>query len=196
MEIIVRETTGLLKGDSMDDKLNDLDPLGRPACIFIGTRAHNDGLRDGMQMRQLYFDQLREAMLHRILCVYSTHKLRSKERAESLVPAKTRTLLDFIEANLTQDLRLDELAKVVGLSRAHFARCFHKVMGMSPHLYVQHRRLNRAMELLRGRSHLIKDIAVLSGFSDAAHLTRCFKLRFGSVPSQMLSMLKEPATRG
>ena len=173
----------------VDLKTRQLDDMGLAQL----ARAHNQATRFGLPMRQLYFDQLREAMLHRILSLYSTHKSLPKERTESLVPAKTRLLLDFVEANLDQDLRLGELARIAGVSRAHFARSFHKIIGMSPHLYVQHRRLNRAADLLRGRTHSIKDIADLSGFADASHLTRCFKHSFGVVPSQMRRMIEEQA---
>jgi AraC-like DNA-binding protein len=173
----------------VDLKTRQLDDVGLAKL----ARTHNQATLFGLPMRQLYFDQLREAMLHRILSLYSTHKCLAKERAESLVPAKTRLLLDFVEANLDQDLRLDELARIAGLSRAHFARSFHKMIGMSPHLYVQHRRLNRAAELLRGRAHSIKDIADLSGFADASHLTRCFKHSFGAVPSEARALFEERA---
>lgn len=165
----------------VDLETRQLDDLGLAEL----ARTHNEAARYGVSMRHLYFDQIREAMLRRILIVYSSKNLQSKERAETLVPAKTRTLLDYIDANLARDLRLIELAKVAGLSRAHFARSFHKVMGMSPHLYVQHRRLNKAMGLLLAGFHTAKEIAGLSGFSDAPHLTRCFKLKFGTVPSQL-----------
>jgi AraC-like DNA-binding protein len=172
-----------------DLKTRQLDDVGLAEL----ARAHNQATLFRLPMRQLYFDQLREAMLHRILSVYTTHKFLPKERAESLVPAKMRLLLDFVESNLDRDLRLGELARIAGLSRAHFARSFHKMIGMSPHLYVQHRRLNRAADLLRGRNHSIKNIADLSGFADASHLTRCFKHNFGAVPSQMRRMFEEQA---
>lgn len=173
----------------VDLRTRQLDDVGLAEL----ARAHNQAALSGQPMRQLYFDQLREAILNRILSLYSTRRCLSKERAESLVPTKTRLLLQFVEANLDRDLRLQELAAIAGISRAHFARSFHKVMGMSPHRYVQHRRLNRAVELLRGRAHPIKDIAKLSGFADASHLTRCFKHNFGAVPSEVRTLFVEQA---
>jgi AraC family transcriptional regulator len=174
----------------VDLQSRQLDDIGLAKL----ARAHNWGSQFGLSMRELYFDELREAMLRRILGLYSTHKLRPKERAESLVPAKTRTVVDFIEANLSMDLRLETLAKVVGLSRAHFARSFRKMTGMSPHLYVQHRRLSRATELLYGRALEIKDIAKVSGFANASHMTRCFKSKFGALPSQISAIFIESSS--
>ena len=149
------------------------------------ARAHQDAATYGLTMRQLYFDQLREAMVRRIVSVYSVGKDGAKRRTEKLVPMKTRTLLDYIEANLAHDLRLSELARVAGLSRAHFARSFQHVVGMSPHLFVQHRRLNQAMVLVRQRGLTTSNIAMLTGFVDAAHLSRAFQSKFGVPPSRI-----------
>jgi AraC-like DNA-binding protein len=165
----------------MDLETRQFDDIGLAAL----ANTHQAASRYGLTMRQLYFDQLREAMVRRIISVYSVGRDTAKKRKETLVPATTRTLLDFIEANLSHDLRLAELAKIAGLSRAHFARSFQQVFGMSPHVYVQHRRLERAAELLRQQNHPTKEIARLTGFADAAHLARAFRLKFGVPPSHL-----------
>jgi AraC family transcriptional regulator len=136
-------------------------------------------------MRQLYFDQLREAMVRRIISVYTVGKNGVRSRSETLTPATTRTVVDYIDASLSHDLRLTDLSKVAGFSRAHFARSFQQVIGMSPHMYVQQRRLIRAMDLLREGPHTANEIASLTGFADAAHLARVFRLKFGISPSQV-----------
>lgn len=157
--------------------------------IGIATlaRAHQDAMQYGLTMRQLYFDQLREAIVRRIVSLYGVGQGDAKKRIETLVPTTTRTLIDYIEANLSHDLRLTELSKVAGLSTAHFARSFLQVLGMSPHRYVQHRRLNRALALLRKRSLSTSEIASLTGFVDAAHLARAFRLGLGVPPSLIRS---------
>jgi AraC family transcriptional regulator len=165
----------------MDLQTRQFDDIG----LATLANAHQSALRYGLNMRQLYFDQLREAMMRRIVSVYSVGRDVAKKRTETLVPATTRLLLDFIEANLSHDLRLAELAKIAGLSRAHFARSFQQVFGMSPHVYVQHRRLHRAAELLRLYNETTKEIARLTGFVDAAHLARAFRLKFSISPSQL-----------
>jgi AraC-like DNA-binding protein len=167
----------------MDLDTRQFDDIGLAAL----ARAHQDGAQYGLTMRQLYFDQLREAILHRIISVYSVGKDAAQKRVETLVPKTTRALIDYIEANLSHDLRLAELAKIAGLSRAHFARSFLRVMGMSPHRYVQHRRLHRAMTLLRRRSLTTSQIASSTGFVDAAHLARVVRLKFGVSPSRIRS---------
>jgi AraC-like DNA-binding protein len=165
----------------VDLQTRQLDDFGLAELV----RAHNAAAEYGICMRQLFFDQIREALLNRIVVLYSSEDLHKKGGPETLVPVKARNLIEYVEAHLGEDLRLAELAAVVGLSRAHFARGFRKSMGMSPHLFVQHRRLNRAIQLLQRNVHPIKEIASLCGFADAAHLTRSFKLKFGFAPSQL-----------
>jgi AraC family transcriptional regulator len=165
----------------IDLDTRQLDDVG----LATLARAHQDAARYGLTMRQLYFDQLREAMVRRIISVYSVGRDGMKRRAETLTPATTRTVIDYIDAYLAHDLRLNELSKVAGVSRAHFARSFQQVIGMSPHMYVQHRRLIRVMDLLHERLHTTNEIASLTGFADAAHLARVFRLKFGVPPSRI-----------
>jgi AraC family transcriptional regulator len=162
---------------SMDLITRQLDDLG----INNLAQAHHEAAGNGLSSSQLYFEEIREAILSRILTIYTLG--RKKRPAETLVPARARIVVDYIEDNLARDLRLSELASLAGLSRAHFARSFRQTMGMPPHSFVLHRRLKRAMQLLRQRDRSVTEIAAASGFADAAHLSRCFKARLGLSPS-------------
>jgi AraC-like DNA-binding protein len=180
---------------------NYLDRLGctfvRPAGVELRSRqlqdaglnrlahAHKSALSYGFSGYQLYFDEIRDAMLNRILALYATRKIDTRASREMLVPAKVHTVIEYIEAQLGENLRLAELCVVAGVSRAHFARAFRRTTGLSPHSFVTQRRLARAVELVFRQEMSIKDIAKRCGFADAAHLTRCFKLRFGYAPSRV-----------
>jgi AraC-like DNA-binding protein len=178
----------------------------RPAGVELRSRqlkdsalsrlahAHQSMMSYGFSGGQLYFDEIREAILNRILILYAIRTIHLKPVQEILVPAKTRTVIDYIEANLAGDLRLAELCAVAGVSRAHFARAFRKTLGQSPHTFVTHRRLARAMELMWQQDVSIAQVASRCGFADHAHLTRCFQQRFGYAPSQLSRRrLKAPA---
>jgi AraC-like DNA-binding protein len=149
------------------------------------AQAHRSMMSYGFCGSQLYFDEIREAILNRILILYATRTTHVKPAQEILVPAKTRMVIDYIEANLGGNLRLAELCAVAAVSRAHFARAFRKTLGQSPHTFVIHRRLARAMELMWQHDLSIAQIARNCGFADPAHLTRCFQQRFGYAPSQL-----------
>jgi AraC-like DNA-binding protein len=88
---------------------------------------------------------------------------------------------DAIEARHGEDLRLDDLARLAGLSRHHLIRAFAAETGITPHAYLIDVRVRRAREAIRaGRP--IADVAHATGFADQAHLTRAFKARVGVSP--------------
>jgi AraC family transcriptional regulator len=99
-----------------------------------------------------------------------------------LTPAVRRRLIDYIDVNLCQTLTLHDLAGIAGLSEFHLQRMFHASCGVSPHVWVMHRRLARAKSLLAGRDP-IAQIASACGFSSQSHLTRVFKSLVGTTPS-------------
>jgi AraC family transcriptional regulator len=79
---------------------------------------------------------------------------------------------EHVLAHLDQPIDVATLAGIAGHSRFHFCRVFARSVGMTPHRYVVHLRLQRAVELIReGRSGLA-DIAADTGFADQSHLTR------------------------
>ena len=103
-----------------------------------------------------------------------------------LAPHLTRRIADHVEAHLDGPLRLEELARLVGLSAFHLQRSFRASHGVSPHVWLAHRRVARAKTLLRGRSP-IAEVALACGFSSQSHLTRAFKLATGATPAAFRS---------
>jgi AraC family transcriptional regulator len=81
-------------------------------------------------------------------------------------------LRDYILAHLDEHIEVSELAKLAGRSPFQFTRVFARSVGLTPHRYILHLRLQRAVELVReGRSDLA-DIAAHTGFADQSHLSR------------------------
>ena len=102
-------------------------------------------------------------------------------------PAKSATLSrrklsqihEFIESRLESNLTLLDLATESGFSRSHFLRVFHATTGLTPHLYVLKRRIERARQLLEQRNLSIAEIVYKCGFSNQAHLTMAFRKEYG-----------------
>ena len=64
----------------------------------------------------------------------------------------TRHLLrarDLMDLHYSEDIDVPDLARVAGLSPAHFSRAFRKAFGETPHAYLLTRRMERAAALLR-----------------------------------------------
>jgi AraC family transcriptional regulator len=93
-------------------------------------------------------------------------------------------VLDYIEANLEDDLTLARLASIACLSQFHFARAFRAAVGHSPHRYVSRRRLDRAKQLLRRADQPLADIALALQFSCQANFSRAFRQATGQTPAQ------------
>ena len=81
-------------------------------------------------------------------------------------------LRDYIVSNIGEPIEVAALAKIAGRSPFHFSRVFSRSVGVSPHRYIVHLRLQRALELVRGGQDGLAEIAVRSGFSDQSHLWR------------------------
>jgi transcriptional regulator GlxA family with amidase domain len=101
-----------------------------------------------------------------------------------LSPAVLRRVKDHIEAHLDNNLALETLAALAGLSVHHFARSFRQSAGMSPHRYILQRRIKRASELLTNTDIPLAEIALAVGFSDASHFSRSFLDHVGLAPSE------------
>src|SRR5689334_3093725 len=90
-----------------------------------------------------------------------------------------RLLLD----NSSADFPVAALARHCGLSRSHFIRAFKISMGLPPHHWLMHRRIERAREMLARTNEGIAGIAISCGFSDQSHLTRVFHNVVGETPA-------------
>jgi len=99
---------------------------------------------------------------------------------------KLRSLIDFVETYIADDIRLEDMAALVNLSPYHFAREFKRTTGITPHRYIINRRLERAREWLAQGKHSITEIANEFGFADQSHLTRLFKRQFGLTPADYI----------
>ena len=155
------------------------DPvIGRLGAL--GRRELSEGGAGG----RLYVEGL-AAML-------AVHLLRDYEWAErsaichkgGLAPQQMRRVIDYIDAHLSDELGLVELAAIARLSPHHFGEAFKTSVGTSPHQYVLERRVQRALELLREKDRSIAEIAHAAGFSSQSHLTANCRRVTGLTPGR------------
>lgn len=90
---------------------------------------------------------------------------------------------DAIDRAYAQPLDIPELASVASVSHAHFIRTFRATFGETPHRYLQRRRVERAMFLLRESGRSITDICFEVGFSSLGSFSRTFRDIVGENPT-------------
>lgn len=90
---------------------------------------------------------------------------------------------DVIDREYWKDLDMIGLGQVAAMSRAHFIRSFKEAFGETPHRYLQSRRVERAMYLLRTTDRAVTDICMEIGFSSLGSFSRTFTEIVGEPPS-------------
>jgi AraC family transcriptional regulator len=124
--------------------------------------------------------------------VLAVELVRASMGVGAVVPAdrgglaawQQRIACDYIETNLDRDISLSFLAALVRLSPTHFCRAFRRSLGMPPHRYHIHRRLERAKALLADRERSITVIAMDSGFGASSSFATAFRKATGVTPLQ------------
>jgi AraC-like DNA-binding protein len=94
---------------------------------------------------------------------------------------------DYLHVHYADDISLEALATIAGLSRFHFCRTFRKQVGVSPGAYQTQLRIAQAKKLLvQGFS--IATAATLTGFYDQSHFGWHFKRQVGVTPGAYISL--------
>lgn len=97
---------------------------------------------------------------------------------------KIQTSLEYIEENLSEKILLDNLAKDAFLSKYHYHRLFHEIIGETVMSYIRKRRLNEAAKELIENNSKIVDIALKYQFGSQEAFSRAFKKMFKVSPGE------------
>jgi AraC-like DNA-binding protein len=97
---------------------------------------------------------------------------------------RRKRILHYIDAHLTDTLRIAELAQEVGLSASHLSRVFKGHFGLSLGAYVRRQRMARARQMMLTTSKSLAEIALECGLADQAHFTRAFRCLVGETPGR------------
>jgi AraC-like DNA-binding protein len=151
-----------------------LPALARPECASI-----------------LFIDYVTHAMAIHVARTYGGLVARQASIKGGLAPWQEKRALEMLDANLEGSVRLQWIAKELGLSVAHFARAFRQSMGMAPHHWLLQRRVEAAKALLKDRRLSLSEAALAAGFADQSHFTRVFSGIVGMTPGLWRRCLDE-----
>lgn len=127
--------------------------------------------------------------------IYAAHSLshlmgvilRHKEEfwhGEADAGERAAKSIQFMREHLREPLQIAALAAVVSLSRSHYTTLFRRVTGYAPLRYLNHLRMQQAVQLLNTTNLCIKEISDQLGFSDQFYFSRAFRKMHGHSPSE------------
>lgn len=96
--------------------------------------------------------------------------------------AKIKPVLSYIKDNYSQQITLDELAEIAGMSPKYFCRAFSELTGKTPMAYLNFYRIEIAGERLKLTDETVTETALNCGFNDLSYFARQFKKHKGQTP--------------
>lgn len=94
-------------------------------------------------------------------------------------------VIKLVKDNVSKtDFSVEELGKLMCMSRASFFNKLKDLTGVSPVVFIRDIRLNEAAEMLKKEDLLIKEICFEVGFSDLKYFGKCFKSKFNYTPAE------------
>jgi AraC family transcriptional regulator len=132
---------------------------------------------------RLYFDTLNTQLAICLVRDHSSLVSHGEAARQEIEDLRIRKAIDFIHANLSWNITLEELAEETGLSPGYLVAAFKQAMGRPPHRYLLEQRVERAKVLLADPNQVITQIALDVGFSSQSHLTTVFRRLTGLTPN-------------
>jgi len=144
------------------------------------------------------FEEVVEALEHGFTLshlIYAAHSLahlmgsllRHKEEHGYGAPTVREQIsrsVEFMKGHLSQPLKVATLAALVNLSRSHYTTLFRRVTGYAPLSYLNHLRMQQAVQLLNSTDLPIKQISEQLGFSEQFYFSRAFRKMHNHSPSE------------
>jgi AraC family transcriptional regulator len=135
----------------------------------------------------LYVDTLTIGLVLHLLAAYGVARPKVPAPRFKLNSYQLRTVVEFIDSHIIEDLSIVTLARRAHVSPFHFARLFRRTVGVPPHQFVLRLRVHRAIALAKSRRRSLAQIAAECGFHDHAHLTHAFRKVLATTPSEFFS---------
>jgi AraC family transcriptional regulator len=138
----------------------------------------------GFPSGRLFLESIEMAVAAVLTRSYSVSRQTVRSYRSQLPPARLRNVVEFVRARIGEDLSLQKMAEVAGLSVTHFSSMFRESVGESPHQFVLRQRVQCAKELLCLRDMRMLDVALACGFKTQQHFSRVFRSIHGASPKE------------
>ncbi len=120
---------------------------------------------------------------------------REKERSgffRGLLDERIARAIEAIHSDISNQLTVDDMAKLAGMSRSSFSQQFKLLVGQSAGSYATRWKLLNARSAIKNSMKPIETIAFSSGYSSATAFSRAFHTMFGETPSECRQKKQQP----
>ncbi len=123
-------------------------------------------------------EEIAEVFLH----IYNKHKMTVSSKA-SVTARYLDFSVNYINTRIHTDIRVNEIAAILGISNTYLNNLFKKRFNMSPKQYIMNLKLKTAKKMLIGTDLKVTEIANSVGFGDVLSFSRFFSARNGVSPT-------------
>jgi AraC family transcriptional regulator len=140
-------------------------------------------LRSPIAGSRLFAESLVTQIAIKLLWSYSSLPRPSQGQPEKLADPRLGRVIDYLHGSMGEEISLEGLAQVAGLSPNYFLHAFRQATGQTPHRYLTELRIAKACELLEDPHRSIVEVSLAVGFSSQSHLTTVFRRFMKTTPA-------------
>ena len=112
------------------------------------------------------------------------YRVTSSAATRKITSSAVLKALDYINANYSSSITMEQLCKESGVSEQHLCRLFRSALGSRPMEYVAKRRIQTAKELLNSSDYSVDEISERVGFCSGSYFCKLFKRYEGMTPTE------------
>jgi AraC family transcriptional regulator len=170
-------------GNGRAPELLDRVNFSDPRMVTIMTWI-NEEVSSGGAPSHLYIEQLLDLVCLQLIKAHSGTTMPVVLGTRGLAAWQVKRVADYMRDNLAKNIKLQELADVVSLSRFHFCTAFRIATGHTPHAWLTRQRIAYAKRLLQDPTLRITDIALVIGYETPSSFSANFRKVAGLTPSE------------
>ena len=135
--------------------------------------------------KERFYDEISNALIQQLIAgIFSVLEIQESAVSTSEATERYKKLLYDIDEH-AEDYSFSRAVEYMNMSEAYFSRFFKKISGMTFSMYLNHIRVNKAIDLIRSRNMSMTDIAMNCGFETIRNFNRVFKQITGYSPREL-----------
>jgi transcriptional regulator GlxA family with amidase domain len=134
------------------------------------------------QHSQALASEVADQLVHQWIRNGERPQLEPRERVQAAVPRALREVINIMEGNIEEPIKIPELTKMAGISQRKLERMFNKHFSCSAVAFYRVIRLQQARVLLTQTDMSVLDICIACGFTSSSYFSKSYTAQFGMRP--------------